>query len=88
MAKSTQYNQSSQYGKSDDSLVFAHIAIVFFALFGFILNFFRGLWDGVKQLGALPGFVLNLGKKQAAQIGEAVSDMEIARVWQQRDSNS
>ncbi len=81
MEKATPIIQSTQHTKINEAHLLANVAIVGFAVFGSVLNLFTNeLWDGVKQLGSIPG-------RMAGWVKVKLSDMGLSTL-QQRESNS
>ena len=81
MEKATPIIQSTQHTKTNEAHLLANVAIVGFAVFGSVLNLFTNeLWDGVKQLGSIPG-------RMAGWVKVKLSDMGLGTL-QERESNS
>ncbi|MDZ7666530.1 MAG: hypothetical protein U5K27_14625 [Desulfotignum sp.] len=81
MKKATPIIQSTQNTNTNEAQFLAHFAIVGFAVFGSVLNLFTNqMWDGVKQLGSVPG-------RMAGWLKVKLSDMGLS-ILQQRESNS
>ncbi len=81
MEKATPIIQSTQHTKTSEAEFLAHFAIVGFAVFGSVLNFFSDqLWETVRQLVSAPG-------RLAVWLKDKVSDIGLS-IMQQRESNS
>ncbi len=81
MEKATPIIQSTQSKKTHEAEFLAHFAIVGFAVFGSVLNFFSDqLFESAKHLLSVPG-------RMAGWLKEKVSDIGLS-IMQQRESNS
>jgi hypothetical protein len=81
MEKATPIVQSTQHTKTNEAEFLAHFAIVGFAVFGSVLNFFSDqLLESVRRLVSFPG-------RMAGWLKDKVSDIGLS-IMQQRESNS